>query len=378
MNKLLPRQALLLILLLPFSALSQQRYTIRVNLKNVDSAARIFLNYKVNQHVIQDSAVRTADGFYFKGISPNKMKAYLWLSRKGDQVKESPGKDQVEIFLETGSIEVNASDSLIHARVGGTPLNEDQQKVIDMLAPFLKQTSSMVEQYDKSNGDDGRQREIRSEYEKLEILKNSQIEGFIYQHPNSLVSLSLLFAKVDPVRNPTQARILFAALSPEVQNSANGKAYRNAIAEIKPVQPGEMAPDFTLKNPAGQQISLSSLRGKYVLLDFWASWCGPCRKENPNLVSVFEKFKDKNFTILGVSLDAGESGKRLWMDAIRNDGLKWEQVSELKGWQSKLASVYNLNTIPANFLIDPNGKILARDLQGIKLSQMLESILQVK
>jgi peroxiredoxin len=135
-----------------------------------------------------------------------------------------------------------------------------------------------------------------------------------------------------------------------------------------------MAPDFTQADVNGVPVKLSSFRGKYVLIDFWASWCGPCREENPNVVRVFNKYKEKNFTVLGVSLDK-QSGRADWLAAIKSDGLNWTQVSDLKFWNNAAAALYYVSSIPANFLIDPNGKIIAKDLRGDDLDAKLKEVL---
>lgn len=147
-------------------------------------------------------------------------------------------------------------------------------------------------------------------------------------------------------------------------------------AEVKPSGPltGSIAPDFTLTSLDGKSIALKSLRGKFVLLDFWASWCPPCRAENPNVVAAFEKFKGKNFTILSVSLD---KDKDKWQEAVNKDKLTWMHVSDLQGWESTVAALYGVQSIPANFLIDPSGKIIAADLRGDDLDRTLTSKLMV-
>jgi len=159
----------------------------------------------------------------------------------------------------------------------------------------------------------------------------------------------------------------------EKPDSPNAKALIGRVARIKGVMVGSEAPEIALSDTTGATVPLSSLRGKYVLIDFWASWCGPCRSENPNVVRMYDKYKDKGFAIYSVSLD---KDKESWLRAIRNDRLTWTHVSDLKYWQSEAAQKYGVQGIPATFLLDKDGKIIAKNLRGPALEQKLEEILK--
>ncbi|RYE20086.1 MAG: TlpA family protein disulfide reductase, partial [Sphingobacteriales bacterium] len=167
---------------------------------------------------------------------------------------------------------------------------------------------------------------------------------------------------------------LFSKLSKDLHTTNAGVEFQKRLDALSTVAIGAAAPDFMQPDTSGIPVKLSSFKGKYVLLDFWASWCAPCRNENPNMVKVYNSFKDKNFTILSVSLDQ-PGRKDLWLKAVHDDGLVWTQVSDLKFMANDAALLYNIRAIPQNFLVDPAGKIIAKNIFGDELEKKLSEVL---
>ena len=184
------------------------------------------------------------------------------------------------------------------------------------------------------------------------------------------MSLRLLLDLADNVDYSIVAP-LAQNLSPALKNTLHGRELFAILPALKATMTGSMAPEFSIPDTGGKILSLSSLRGKYVLIDFWASWCGPCRGENPNLVKAFGQYKTKNFTVLGVSFD---DKKDDWLKAIIKDGLTWPQVCDLQGMQDNMAKLYAVKAIPKTFLIDPEGKIIAVGLRGDEVENKLAEL----
>jgi len=211
---------------------------------------------------------------------------------------------------------------------------------------------------------------VDDEFAKLNLRLVDTVESFVKRYPSSPVLPYIIIDRFVNYPNPEKAKSTYAALAPAAKNSIYGKELGESLRIAAKTGLG-VKPSFTLPDRDGKNLSLASLKGKVVLVDFWASWCGPCRKENPNLVKAYAKYHDKGFEIIGVSLD---DKKENWLKAIDADKLVWLHASDLKGWKSDLAAEYGIRSIPTSFLVDTEGKIIGKDLRGDLLEKKLASI----
>lgn len=215
--------------------------------------------------------------------------------------------------------------------------------------------------------------------EKYMTMARREMDKLAAELKNEPLSLGLLNVLESQTFDKDQYFDLYLHVAEKAKkewpNSSHAKAFVEMVERMKALAVGSVAPEIALPNPEGKIVPLSSLRGKYVLVDFWAKWCGPCRKENPNIVRAYNKYKDKGFTVYGVSLDRTRED---WLQGIREDGLTWTHVSDLKFWQSEAARTYNINAIPFSLLLDPNGVIIAKNLRGEALDKKLSEIFSGK
>lgn len=269
--------------------------------------------------------------------------------------------DRMTIFLESGPVTVTSADSLTRAHLTGGPLTADYQRLNAAVKPLTSRF--------KTVGSQAQFKALAKEYAQSEL-------AFIKANPNSWVSLEAL-EQLKMLVPPQYAEVapLYEAFSPALKNSPPGRFYGEFLQGLKVTAIGAEAPNFTQQTPDGKQVSLRDYRGKYVLLDFWASWCGPCRQENPAVIKAYNAYKGPKFDILGVSLD-DEKTREKWLKAIADDHLTWTQVSDLHGWQNEASKRYGVQSIPQNFLIDPTGRIVATNLHGDELQAKLAQLIK--
>ncbi|MDP9229254.1 MAG: AhpC/TSA family protein [Bacteroidota bacterium] len=278
------------------------------------------------------------------------------------------------IYLENSRINIAANKAAIkEVKITGSKSHNDFDDFRKIFNPLIGELNGTAALLNRTPG--GPQWDsLKAKYDSVNKLIQVHIDKYIAVKRSSFVSPFLLFITAQMYDNPLLMESRYMLLDTAVRNSQIGRSLFEYIQYYKVGAIGTSAIDFVQPDTSGTSVALSSFRGKYVLVDFWASWCGPCRNENPNVVASFQKFKDKNFTVLGVSLDK-PGGKENWIKAINQDGLTWTHVSDLKQWDNAAAQLYHVQGIPFNLLIDPNGKIIAKNLRSTDLQNKLCEVL---
>jgi peroxiredoxin len=281
------------------------------------------------------------------------------------------------IFLEPGNIKIEVKDSIRYAKITGSQSQIAFDAFYELQKPYIaRQVKISNEVFGlMKQGSVSEARIAGKGFNLIDIEKKEKVYlSYLQSNPVSPIAFYVLKSYAGYAFEAKKIEPYFVKLPKAVQNSLSGLVFREKIETAKKTGIGVSAMPFTQNDTSGKPVSLASFKGKYLFIDFWASWCAPCRQENPNVVKAFNKYKDKNFTILGISLDL-PGNYQSWLDAIHADGLTWTHVSDLKSKKNQVAKLYDITNIPQNFLIDPQGIIIARNLRGEDLQNKLSEVL---
>jgi thiol-disulfide isomerase/thioredoxin len=362
-------------ILLFATAMQAQNFELHVEAKTVIPGRKIYLEYINEQGKVAkvDSASPSAQRkVTFKGQVKDQGAFYLV------NFFDTPKPQKVLLILEGGeTIDVVADGINNEEGKGDFTLKGDYPNVkymLELLA-ISKEMEAKVRKWNQEiQVDQKQEKRIQTEFTQAQAASTAKIKALIPLMGSHLVALWA--TNFLPAEKEMASLVDIAdRLGKARPNHPQVQQFVNNLQRLQGVNEGAMAPEINLATPAGPTLALSSLRGKYVLIDFWASWCGPCRRENPNVVKTYATYKDKGFEIFGVSLD---QNREAWLKAIEADKLVWKHVSDLQYWNSAGAQAYQVNSIPQTFLVSPEGRIIAKGLRGVALDNYLAKLFETK
>jgi thiol-disulfide isomerase/thioredoxin len=369
---------LALLVLAGINSMAQDKFEIAGHLSAVKDEKKVILTYVNSEGKnVSDSTVLRDGRFHISGMTAFGNKAQLLFTPMGqNSAHKNGGADYQSFYLERGNYRVNGTDNVANASITGTSAQADFNEFNLLSKELLKQFKDITQRFSKvyyakvkdTVAIQAIQAEARPVHAKIERV----LDSFIFSHPDSYVALDLILENKSMVIDPATFGQYYNPLSKRVLESFNGQRLTSKYQKAQQIALGKSV-DFSQPDVNGNLFKLSSLKGKYVLVDFWASWCVPCRAENPHLLKAYRELKDKNFEIVSVSLD---DDRAAWLKAVKQDGLPWLQVSELKGFKTDVAVRYGISAIPQNFLINPAGIIVAKDLRGEQVNQKIASFIK--
>lgn len=365
---------LLILMLAGYSGSAQTHFSITGNVAPNLDVKKVYLNYRLDGKDYQDSSIIVNNTYSFKGSVPEAAKVYIVALYK-KLIEFNFNRDVAALYIDANDIRVNHLDSFSQIIVQGS---KSQQTYLNMNARLKKSDDELLRlmQQQDQYMTEGKKEEAQKTGEDIDKIMTDQrsiLHGFFLENISSPFAVHILTSYEEKGAMPEQVDSLFAQVPPEARTGPTAIQLAKKLEKQRKLSIGLIAPSFTQADTSGLPVSLQSFRGNYILIDFWASWCRPCRDENPSFVKAFEKFKDKGFHILSVSLDQPD-GKGKWLKAIHDDQLNWTHVSDLQYWDNAVAAEYSIESIPQNFLLDPRGKIIAKNLKGKVLEKMLGEI----
>lgn len=347
-------------------------YTLSGELTGFTDGTKVYLSKIEEQDLVKIDSTEIKDGkFSFAGEVAEVEYSFI-------EINEVPQPLQIPFILENGEIKLVADkNDLQNSKVTGTKNNDDLMKFNEVSYQIGKeieefQQANMQKFQEASMNND--QATIESLMQEMEAKQNKlfdEAKNYISNNKDSYVSV-LLLAQIGANLETKELSEKFHALSTPVKETKLGKEIAERLKTSEATEVGKIAPDFSAPDLEGKQLSLHENLGKVTIIDFWASWCGPCRQENPNVVKLYNQYKDKGLQIIGVSLDREDEK---WRKAIVDDQLTWLHVSNLKFWQDPIAKTYNVTAIPATFILDEKGTIVAKDLRGEELEAKIAELL---
>ncbi|MEE1900126.1 TlpA disulfide reductase family protein [Flavobacterium rakeshii] len=343
---------------------------------------KVYLAKTINEEVMDklDSTTVKNGKFTFSGVADKPEQRLIYFE---DKLMDG----QIALYTEKGNITVNVnSEDIPKSVVGGTLNNNALAKLNVILIEVGKKEQAFKDEHmdnfnkAKSEGDVETQNRIVNEYSKLTKEYNKKYIAFIKENPNSLICAELFpIILKDQDAKAKDLKPVYDKMGPEPKSTQMGQKVEEYLNQMlasekamEATEIGKTAPDFSAATPNGKTLSLNQAKGKVTIIDFWASWCGPCRKENPNVVAMYNELHDKGLNIIGVSLDKDDAK---WKGAIEKDNLTWQHISNLQGWDEPIAVQYGVTSIPATVILDKNGVIVARNLRGEELKAKVKELL---